>query len=121
MLRGLFADIVNDTAKAGLYSFNRYKICLINKCKEEDIEMLDGYMILKKNSKLKDDNTNKRELSNKRHRKDYADRRKRKVCVRCKNPKLEILRNGIEGIMCKECGKRKRVIDKRTYHERCNK
>lgn len=44
MLRGLFADIINGTAKANLYCFGKYKICVIGKCKEEDIEKLERFI-----------------------------------------------------------------------------
>ena len=125
MLRGLFADIVNDTAKIGLYCFGKYKICIVSKYKEEDIEMLERYMILKENSKPKvsDKSSTHLELSNKRHRKTYVYRRKKKICIRCgdKNKKLEMLRSGKEGIMCKECGDKKRVIDIEGYHRRRDK
>ena len=115
MLRGLFSDIINDTAKPNLYSFGKYKICVIDKCKEEDIKKLDRFMIPRTNSNL-----NKKEKDNKRFREMYADRRKRGVCIRCgdKNKKLETLQSGREGIMCERCSKMKKAIDKKGYNRR---
>lgn len=115
MLRGLFADIINDTAKVNLYYFGKYKILVIGNCEERDIKKLERFIINKKNGDTPYIQIRNNQV-NRSHKKIYHDRKKNKQCIKCGNDKLETLQNGNEGIMCKKCGTRKRKLDMKRYY-----
>ena len=90
MLRGLFADIINDAAKSNLYCFNKYKILVIDDCEEKDIKKLERFMMDKKDGKRAYRQIRQNQ-TNKRHKKVYAKRRKNEQCVRCGKKEDEML------------------------------
>ena len=119
-LRGLFVDIVNNTAKVGLYCFGKYKICIFKTSKDEDIEVLERIIKFSKR-----DNPHEfkiaRDNYNKRHRKMYAKRIKNGECVKCRSKDLQILKNGNKGALCKKCRKQKNISDIAIYNRKYNR
>ena len=116
MLRGLFADIINDTAKTDLYFFNKYKILVISRCEEKDIKRLEKIIANKEGGNISSYQQLRHIQTNRCHRRIYIERKKNKQCIKCGKDELETIRSGKEGIMCKKCGSRKRKLDMRRYY-----
>lgn len=108
-LRGLFTDIINNTAKDGIYLFRKYRLYLLSDRDDKVIDRLNKLFSFDERKLLS------RKVKNKKKRDAYRERRKNKLCVKCGSNDLEMLPSGDLGIMCGVCGEKKRIKDRDNY------